>query len=133
MSHRRTLGESVLLPGITACLWTAGVLHCTQRPSKVHTHSGGGDQTPLACRCEATTLPTATSCQFQLSQVTSYLLGDTSSFSHRLGVPGVLHQVLGHLHVLQDGFRLGVPQRIEVVLDLHADSVNHLSGTGTRD
>lgn len=48
------------------------------------------------------------------------------SGSHRFGVPGILQEPLSHPHILLDGFCLGVPQGVQVVLDLHAHPLNHL-------
>lgn len=46
--------------------------------------------------------------------------------SYCLGVPGVFHEVLCHLHVLLDQAGLCEPQRVQVVLNLHTHHVHHL-------
>jgi len=46
--------------------------------------------------------------------------------SHRFRVPGIFDKVLGYPNVLQYDVCLRVSQRVQVVLHLHTDSVNHL-------
>lgn len=45
---------------------------------------------------------------------------------YSFGVAGILDEVLCCPDVLQYGVCFRVPQRVEVVLHLHADPVNHL-------
>lgn len=50
--------------------------------------------------------------------------------TYRLGVLGVLHEPLRRLQIFLDGVSPAVPQGVEVILDLHADPVNHLPTRG---